>query len=68
VPDENAKVIGVDENNFDSGFVVGLLASSRASLAPTGFVSTGNTANDTTPVGARLAREGVRSDAKNLRA
>ena len=34
-------------------------ASSRASLAPTGFVSFVDIANDTIPVGARLAREGV---------
>ncbi|WP_223434813.1 MULTISPECIES: hypothetical protein [unclassified Pseudomonas] len=31
---------------------------SRASLAPTGFVSFRHYANDTKPVGARLAREG----------
>jgi hypothetical protein len=35
VPDENQKVIGLDENNFDSAFFVRLKASSRASLAPT---------------------------------
>jgi hypothetical protein len=38
VPNENQKVIGLDENNFDSVNAVKLKAPSRASLAPTGFL------------------------------